>query len=259
MSTNEQSTSTSTNTSSDQVLKNPLSNAPSTVEWIQKLELGYNEPPTPPIVCFGCGGKQAEATTTKLSKCGKCSVAAYCSRDCQIQDWKTGRHKLACPSYSRASSIVDEDVQVAIRNELFARIRFYACPYAVFRTTDLGRGFLFVQSDQTLKNMSLYIPKDLTGRPISRAVLIHFLTLGEFDAEVCKEDFELALVRTKLKELVDTYDMEKEVVLLTKFRCGQMALGKAVLVPDYKICKKLGQDYYAENPTGALQLNLDEM
>jgi hypothetical protein len=38
-----------------------------------------------------------------------------------------------------------------------------------------------------------------------------------------------------------------------------MAVGKAVLVPDYNICEKLGQDYYADNPSGALQLNLDDM
>lgn len=242
------------------VLENPLSNAPSNVEWLQHLELGYNEPTPLPVVCFSCGKQSSE--TTKLSKCGKCSVASYCSRDCQVQDWKAGKHKLACPSYARAASLHsndDDDIQVAIRNELFQRIRFYVCPYAVFRTTDLGRGFLFLQSDQTLQNMSLYAPKSLTGRTITRSVLIHFLTVGEFDSEVCKEDFELALVRTKLKEVVDTYDQEKEVILLFKFRCGHMALGKAVLVPDYKICKKLGQDYYADNPAGALQLNLDEM
>ncbi|KAG7353045.1 MYND finger domain containing protein [Nitzschia inconspicua] len=255
MTSNNQSSS-----SNGPVLQNPLSNAPSTVEWMQHLELGYAEPPRPPTICFGCGKQSSE--TIKLSRCGKCSVAAYCSRDCQVQDWKTGNHKLACPSYRRALTIRSpycEDVHATIRNELFARARFYACPYAVFRTTDLGRGFLFLQSDQTLQNMSLYTCKDITGRTITRSVLIHFLTLGEFDSEVCKEDFELALVRTKLKELVDGYDKEKEVVLLFKFRCGHMSLGKAMLVPDYKICKKLGQDYYAENPTGALQLNLDEM
>jgi hypothetical protein len=38
-----------------------------------------------------------------------------------------------------------------------------------------------------------------------------------------------------------------------------VALGKAVLVPDYGICKKLGEDYYANNPAGAIQLNLDDL
>jgi hypothetical protein len=242
--------------SGDAVLENPLAQAPTTIEWLQHLELGYNEPQPNPTVCFGCG-KPATATT---KKCAKCSVAAYCSRDCQIKDWKTGRHKMACPSYLRAASIpFQEDGKVSIRNELYGRIRFYVCPYAVFRTTDLGRGFVFLQSDRTLQDMSLYIPKDFTGNSVTRSILIHYLTIGEFDSEVCKEDFELALVRTKLKELVDTYNVEKEVIVFFKFRCGHMALGRAVMVPDYKICQKLGQDYYAENPMGALQLNLDEI
>jgi hypothetical protein len=38
-----------------------------------------------------------------------------------------------------------------------------------------------------------------------------------------------------------------------------MALGNAALVPDYNTCEKLGQDNYADNPSGALQLNLDDM
>jgi hypothetical protein len=92
-----------------------------------------------------------------------------------------------------------------------------------------------------------------------RAVLIHFLTIGEFDAEVCREDFELAMVRAKLMDVVESYNVEKECITLFRFRCGHMALGKATLVPDYKICKKLGQDYYSENQAGALQLNLDDL
>jgi hypothetical protein len=133
------------------------------------------------------------------------------------------------------------------------------CPYAVFRTLDLGRGFLFLQSDRTIQDLSVYIPKDFTGRTCGRSLLIHFLTLGEFDSEVCRDDFELAMMRTALKEAVESYDTEKEAILLCRFRCGHIALGKAVLVPDYTICKKLGEDYYAANPSGALQLNLDDL
>jgi hypothetical protein len=154
---------------------------------------------------------------------------------------------------------MSEQTKQAIRNELFARIRFYVCPYAVFRTAELGRGFLFLQTDRTLQDMSLYVPKDFTGHTITRAVLLHFLTLGEFDSEVCREDFELALMRTPLKEAIETYDDEKEVLILCRFRCGNMSLGRAALVPDYGICKQLGRDYYSENTAGALQLNLDDL
>jgi hypothetical protein len=92
-----------------------------------------------------------------------------------------------------------------------------------------------------------------------RAVLIHFLTIGEFDAEVCRDDFELAMVRTALKDVLQSYDPKKECILLFRFRCGHMALGKAVLVPDYNICKKLGHDYFSDSQAGALQLNLDDL
>ena len=237
-------------------IENPLANLPNVVTWIKETELGYKESAPRSLVCFGCGTKTAE----KLSKCSKCGVAVYCSRECQVNDWKVGRHKLACPSYARvAKQPLSEATKATIRNELFARIRFYICPYAVFRTGELGRGFLFLQTDRTLVDMSLYIPKDCTGHTINRSVLLHFLTLGEFDSEVCRTDFELALLRTPLKEAVETYDTEKEVILLCRFRCGNMSIGRATLVPDYRICKKLGQDYYSENSSGALQLNLDDL
>ena len=245
-----------TATTTNKTVENPLANLPNTVQWIKAIELGYKESEPRTMACFGCGTKTAE----KLSKCSKCGVAAYCSRECQIQDWKAGRHKMACPSYARvAKAPLCDKTKETIRNELFARIRFYVCPYAVFRTAELGRGFLFLQTDRTLEDMSLYIPKDCTGHTINRSVLLHFLTLGEFDSEVCRTDFELALMRTPLKEAVETYDTEQEVVLLCRYRCGNMSLGRAALVPDYRICKKLGQDYYSENSAGALQLNLDDL
>jgi len=249
-----------TTESKTKALENPLERLPNTVEWIKGIELGYKETSSRSVVCFSCGNRPSSETSQKLSICSKCGVAAYCSRDCQLKDWKTGRHKMACPSYARvAKNPMCDRTKQTIRNELFQRIRFYVCPYAVFRTAELGRGFLFLQTDRTLQDMSSYIPKDCTGHTITRSVLLHFLTLGEFDSEVCKDDFELALMRTPLKDTVETYETEKEVVILCRFRCGNMALGRSPLVPDYGICKQLGQDYYAQNNAGALQLNLDDL
>jgi hypothetical protein len=37
-----------------------------------------------------------------FKKCAKCNVAAYCSRECQIEDWQK-RHKQACKSNAAAS------------------------------------------------------------------------------------------------------------------------------------------------------------
>ncbi|KAL3940709.1 MAG: hypothetical protein SGBAC_004805 [Bacillariaceae sp.] len=238
-------------------LDNPLAKTPSIVTWVQSLDLGYDGPTPPAKICFRCG------TSAPTSKCGKCGIAYYCNRECQTNDWGKGHHKHACFSYSRLSLLPAKDTmestKMSIRNEIFGRIRFYACPYAVFKTQELGKGFLFIQSNCTLAQLSLTIPKDTTGRTIERSILMHFLTLGEFDSDVISDDFEMAATRTKLQELVNMYNSEKEVVLLLRLRCGHVSLGKGVLVPDYQICKKLGVDYYSENNAGAVQLNLDDL
>lgn len=157
--------------------------------------------------------------------------------------------------------IESESDQATARQDIFGRIRFYACPYAVHKEATLGKGFLFMQSDCSLAELSLPVPISSTGQPLlkARSVLLHYLTVGEYDSEVCRDDFELTAVRTKLQEAVAQYDSHESVVLLMRFRCGHVALGVAPLVPDYAICKGLGQSYYADSNTGALQLNLDDV
>lgn len=53
--------------------------------------------------CANCG-----IELTALSKCSKCKITCYCSRDCQSQHWKaTPGHKLFClPSSERVRSTV---------------------------------------------------------------------------------------------------------------------------------------------------------
>jgi hypothetical protein len=68
------------------------------IEWLQCIELGYDGASSSEItpVCFGCG---QDPSPTLLSRCSKCNTAGYCSRDCQVKDWKTGTgggHKHAC-------------------------------------------------------------------------------------------------------------------------------------------------------------------
>ena len=71
-----------------------------TVKFIRFLDsklksFGYPEPvnfepaATPEQACGCC-----YATAVKLSSCAKCHITFYCSRDCQVSDWKT--HKLVC-------------------------------------------------------------------------------------------------------------------------------------------------------------------
>lgn len=239
---------------------------PPSIRWIHRLELGYSVPPQEAAIqqkraeepcCFHCG-----ATASKLLRCGRCQVAGYCQKECQVADWKES-HKKACASYQRVgpSGILSTPSdQAAACHHLWGQIRFYACPYAVHRSLELGPGFLFLQSDCTLATLSLAIPKDTQGYATPpRSILLHYLTLGEYDVEVCRDDFELASVRSHLRDAVEQVDGEQEVVVLLRLRCGHVALGVAPLVPDYRVCRKLGADYYAEQAGGALQLNLDDV
>jgi len=246
---------------------------PARVEWLQSVELGYaldgeehdrhSRPPADGAYrCFNCG-----ATHGTMLKCGRCRVACYCQRECQVNDWKVGGHRRACDSYRRVGpemgSIPGEADRDEARTEIFYRIRYYACPYAVHKFRELGKGFLFVQGNCTLAVGSLVgTPKDRYGRVIDdppRSLLLHYLTIGEYDAEVCKDDFEMMVVRNQLREAVlEKYDEYTQVVVLMKFRCGSLALGIAEIAPGFAACQKLGLEYFAGSTAGALQLNLDD-
>jgi len=256
-----------------------LNSRPAAVIWSKAVELGYEspagakqhqqeshqegQPATQPkavqACCFQCQTKPEKAL-----KCSKCHVATYCGRDCQVKDWKA-KHRAACDAFRRVGPQMlfldkaTEDHKADARRDIFQRVRFYACAYTVNQASKLGRGFLFLQSDKTLAAMSLTHPQDAFGRPIvNRSVLLHYLTLGEYDSELCRDDFEMATIRNELKELIENYDESTHIVLLMRFRCGHLALGKAVLVPEYSVCKKLGVDYFGENPPPSLQLNIDD-
>ena len=43
--------------------------------------------------CGGCGVWQRD-TQTKLDRCSHCRKVYYCSKECQLKDWKA--HKLSC-------------------------------------------------------------------------------------------------------------------------------------------------------------------
>lgn len=240
----------------------------SAFDWRRCVELGYADGPDSnddmaPPVCFGCG-KQAE----KLSRCSKCQVASYCSRECQVSNWKSGPgggHKFCCDAYKRVGTdmmiIFPEDKESA-RRDVFQRIRFYACPFAVYRCESVvkSRGFLFIQSDSTLAEMSLPVPILANGRPCkkNRCVLMHFLTIDEYKQELCKDDFEMATVGKELASSIEEYKESDEIALMMRFRCGHLAVGITKLVPDYNLCKTLGKEYF-ENAGPAVQLNIDDV
>lgn len=195
-------------------------------------------------------------------------MATYCSKECQVANWSKGAgggHKYCCEAYKRVSSdmmITFPDDKDIARKDVFQRIRFYACPYFVYRSeTTKTRGFLFIQSDSTLAEMSLPIPILANGRPITkpRAVLMHFLTIDEYNRDLCKDDFEMALVRNELVNCINNYVEGKELVLMMRFRCGHVAVGITKLVPDHLLCQTLGKEYYQQNGSGAVQLNIDDV
>lgn len=45
--------------------------------------------------CEACGKTAAQAGIPVLNRCGKCKRAWYCSRECQVVDWKK-KHKRRC-------------------------------------------------------------------------------------------------------------------------------------------------------------------
>jgi len=158
--------------------------------------------------------------------------------------------------------IIFSDDKDMARQDVLSKIRFYAFPYAVYKASTAGRGFLFVQSDSSLAVMSLPIPVMSNGRscPQQRSVLLHYLTMEEYDKEVCRDDFEMAGFRDELKSAVEKYDDKVECPVLTRFRCGHVAVGIAPLVPDFKLCTMLGKEYYGHGQdSGEVQLNIDDV
>lgn len=158
--------------------------------------------------------------------------------------------------------IIFSDDKDSARQDILSRIRFYANPYAVHKSSTVGRGFLFVQSDSSLAVLSTPGPILSNGRVCRtpRSILLHFLTVKEYETELCLDDFELAQASKELKAAVSSYDEKKEVPVLLRFRCGHVAVGVVPLVPDYKLCAVLGKEYYGSGQgDGALQLNIDDM
>jgi hypothetical protein len=45
--------------------------------------------------CFACDRKEG-AGGQPLLQCGKCKIARYCSKECQIKDWTEGEHRRTC-------------------------------------------------------------------------------------------------------------------------------------------------------------------
>jgi len=255
-------TTTSNNKNNTQVPEKPP------IRWIKSMELSYEVP--------------SESEQQPSSSSSSSSTAASASK---------------ATSQPQANSCsLSDSKKKEIRDTLWRSIRFYATPYSIFHSQTLGRGFCFIQSPNTIFQISLLpevfkavelqklkkntnnnkqqkqekvdattteTEKVMQMQIPSRNVLIHHMTLKEYDSELCmKADFELCSVREELIKAVNEHKRKEEMVLLMRFRCGHVALGvvNPPMQPDYKLALSLGRTYFGHDTSGqALQLNLDDM
>ena len=54
--------------------------------------------------CIVCKKTDAEADGGKLKSCSRCKRVRYCSRECQVKDWKT--HKKFCKEVQKANEML---------------------------------------------------------------------------------------------------------------------------------------------------------
>lgn len=214
-----------------------------------------------PPLCFACGAEGAK------SACAKCVVARYCTRECQVADWKA-RHKQGCAAFKTlgvAQKFADAVSAGSATDALVGKMRLYAFPFAIQSLRTAGRGFVFLQSDTSLDVLSLPTgspPIDCAGRPLvqARCVLMHYVTLEEFDTEISQALPALLPARRALVEAIDKYDDTGEAVLLVHFGPSPdnsfTGVAIAPLAPDVAVCRAMGAEYAGKD---ALQIDLDDL
>jgi hypothetical protein len=201
--------------------------------------------------CFTC-----HAPSPK-SSCAKCGVAGYCGRECQMADWGKrgmwGGHKQQCAAYKSLgrSQLLEASQCHTVVEKLLAQLRLTLCPFALGNGSGSGisgapRGFVFAQVGCSLAQLALPAPRDCAGQrlpPGERAVLLHFVTLAEFDADIADIDPRFAAARTSLADAVESHDDQQEVVVLARTACGYVAVLGQPLVPEWRIARTLATEF----------------
>ena len=227
--------------------------------WLHDTPPAGAPPANTERLCFRCGAGGAAAT------CAKCSVACYCSRECQKADWGKGGafggHKSLCERYKwlgREQRVPPEEHRT-ILTELITRTKLYVCPFFVHHAerSAPGSGFGFVQSECTLAELALPAPRDVWGRPLAqpRSLVIMWMSLEEFPEYVA----ETGDTRAPPAELLATAAAaraEDELLLLVRTSCGACAALVVPVVPELRVCRTLATEY-AGKPV--LQLDLDDL
>lgn len=138
------------------------------------------------VPCNNCG-KQLEKVNAK--QCAACNVVSYCSKECQVSDWRNG-HKKQCQSFVRnkQATLVSPSVMTAGRNILKNNIIS-----ALLQATITG--FSLVDECVILLNMTKAPPKMTVNR--STEFLSFFIDTPGGGGEFVGGSEQIALNRSK--------------------------------------------------------------
>ncbi len=208
--------------------------------------------------CRGCGKVESgtrssssggEIAKKKFSICSKCGVSAYCSRDCQVLDWKRG-HKKNCTQYAaiRTGKRIDHRL---VLEKLIRKSHMYLNPFYIAKRKGKGPGFLYLNSKNTLEQLYLTVPVDMDGNPFVRSAICRFVTKNDFRSMV-KQNFELAVIQ---KKLFDCNMNSKETVpIVIMLRCGVYVVLEITYFPSFVVCERMSGHHDKDEK---LQFSLD--
>ena len=224
-------------------------------EWEEDLLYALPARQVDKVKCMRAACEKVESASLKFAACSKCG-ARFCCRECLVEDWKRGVHKGMCAGLG---DVLEDGFDRPRRREAalsaVRRVRLYAFPFYARHRSDRGPGALFLQSPNAVEDFYFQAPVNRFGEPLERRVYVAFVTPTEFDEELVKEDFEIALARAAFRRAIDNNDDKHTAPCLLKFRCGYLAVVRLTIVPDLAICMTLAADYQGKDQ---LQLNIDD-
>ena len=198
--------------------------------------------------CRGCNRVEKKGET--FSMCARCGTASYCSRECQIADWKRC-HKKNCKQYAKIRKGETIDHRSVIEN-LIRKSHMYLNPFYIAKRkeTECG-GFLYLNSPNTLEQLYLTLPVDIKGKAFSRDVIARFVTMEDFRGMI-KVNFELATIAEKLAKC--DMNSKETVPVVVMLRCGVFVLLEISYAPSYVVCEKMSAHHAKDEK---LQFSLD--
>lgn len=209
--------------------------------WEWEDDLLYALPARTYVKCM-----RAECLKSASSACARCG-AKFCSRECQVKDWKV--HKRMCSQLKAVYAGLSREQKHQTVLNVIAKVRMYAFPFYVHQN---HKGILFLQSSNELVDFFCEPNVNRFGETIHRSLVVSFITRREFEDDI--DDFELVFARAAVRRSLARVD-EHHAVLLLRFRCGYVAVLVAPIVPDLGICRALAGDYEGKPQ---LQLNIDD-